>query len=149
MRRGGVLLGVDPARLLGEARSDVLGIRLNLCAHAEHQGVHLFLGARGLRRRRRGYARRHHRFGDIGVGALRASDVAARGLLVVGGAVAEPALELMAAPADEAVLDHCEPPRGLAAGVDDIECPIMPQGRHACPDILNCPNSTSAKMTEG
>src|SRR5262245_47329758 len=130
-RRG--LLVVDLARLLGEARTDVLRLGLDLGAHLAHGGGQLAVGgeavrlglrlrgrSRGLRRGGRlsgglgrpllggalGDAGRHQRLLDPGRAAARTVDLAALGLAVEGRAVGEPGLELVTLVAFEPVADH-------------------------------------------
>src|SRR5262249_15816141 len=121
------LLGLavmDLARFLREAIADILGVLFDEFAKSGDELVHL-LFVRHLSSDRLvfdnhsalGFGHlslhrpRHDCLGDPRVATNRASQLARICLLVIGSAVLEPALKLMAVRADEVVTDHNKTPR--------------------------------------
>src|SRR5262252_3680052 len=168
------------ARLIGKLAADVLGIPGEVVAQLLELGAHLaFLrrdhrdGRGGFGRRlrdagsRRGGrrrcverhlrprdARRHDRLFDLGRAADRAGDEPPFDLLVEGGRIGEPALEVVPALADEGVADHGLPPTacrwvGSAAGAATSKRrPCWSEGMRARATAISA-SAISAMTTAG
>src|ERR1044072_4971851 len=99
-------------------------------------------------------ARRHDGLLDLRGAAERARHKPALGLLVVGGGVLEPALELVALVADEIVANHPSPPTTWRCVGSAIGSRI-PKRRPCCSDgirpraVDTSAGSMSAEMTPG
>jgi hypothetical protein len=110
------------ARLVGKFRPDIVRILRQVVAQLLELGAEFLLlrrhhrhrcgfGSRSRRGRLAALAaggdlRRHQRLLDLGRAAARTGDKAALRLLVVGGRILEPAVEVVPAVAGEGVADH-------------------------------------------